>query len=172
MRFEYKAVGAPERGRKKKGAKTRSDRAAAAFEELLQANAVDGWEYLRTDLIPVEERPGMFSRVRESHRAVMVFRRALPDPREAAPTGARIVRPTPVAAPAAVAEPAPAPAPEPAHAAPEAPASGGETEAEAWVPPRKEPDPEVQPRKVGPAAKPSSKSEYRAFLKPRRVRED
>lgn len=77
MAFEYKVVGAPEKGQRKRGARSRSDRVAAAFEERLQAEAVDGWEYLRTDLIPVEERSSLFGRREEVHRAVMVFRRAL-----------------------------------------------------------------------------------------------
>lgn len=76
MAFEYKVIGAPEKPRRKRGARTPSDRVAAAFSDVLGAEAVDGWEYLRTDLVPVEEG-GFFSRRREVHRAVMVFRRAL-----------------------------------------------------------------------------------------------
>lgn len=77
MAFEYKVVGAPEKGRRRRGARTRSDRVAAAFEEILAAEAVEGWEYLRTDLVPVQEKAGLFSRREDVHRAVMVFRRAL-----------------------------------------------------------------------------------------------
>lgn len=77
MTFEYKTVGAPEKGKRQRGARTQSDRAAAAFDEVLQDEAVDGWEYLRTDLLPVTERSGWFSRSHEVHRAVMVFRRSL-----------------------------------------------------------------------------------------------
>lgn len=77
MEYEYKVVGAPEKGRRRRGARTRSDRVAAAFEEVLRAEAVDGWEYLRTDLVPVEEKPGFLRRREEVHRAVMVFRRPL-----------------------------------------------------------------------------------------------
>ena len=76
MGYEYKCIGAPERPKRKRGAKTRSDRLAAAMEDLISAEAVDGWEYLRTDLVPVEERSGWFSRSQEVHRAVLVFRRA------------------------------------------------------------------------------------------------
>ncbi len=75
MAVEYKCVGAPEKGKRKRGAKTRSDRVAHAMEEIIAAEAVDGWEYLRTDLVPVEERSGMFSRSHEVHRAVLIFRR-------------------------------------------------------------------------------------------------
>ena len=77
MTYEYKCVGAPEKGKRKRGAKTRSDRVANAMEQTILAEAVDGWEYLRTDLIPIEERGGMFKRPQEVHRAVMVFRRSI-----------------------------------------------------------------------------------------------
>ncbi len=77
MTFEYKTVGAPEKGKRKRGLRRQSDRVAAAFEEILQAEAVDGWEYQRTDLLPVVESAGWFRRGNEVHRAVMVFRRPL-----------------------------------------------------------------------------------------------
>ena len=77
MTFEYKAIGAPEKATRKRGLRSQSDRVALAFEEILQAEAVDGWEYLRTDLLPVTERAGWFGRGHEVHRAVMVFRRPL-----------------------------------------------------------------------------------------------
>ena len=77
MAYEYKCVGAPEKGKRKRGAKTRSDRVANAMEIAIQAEATDGWEYLRTDLVPIEERGGMFKRPQEVHRAVLIFRRPL-----------------------------------------------------------------------------------------------
>jgi hypothetical protein len=75
MTVEYKCVGAPERPKRKRGQKTRSDRVAGAMQEIIEAEAKDGWEYLRTDLVPVEEKSGLFGRPREVHRAVMVFHR-------------------------------------------------------------------------------------------------
>ena len=77
MTFEYKTVGAPEKAKRKRGLRSQSDRVAAAFEEILQAEAVDGWEYQSTDLLPVTESAGWFRRGHEVHRAVMVFRRPL-----------------------------------------------------------------------------------------------
>ena len=77
MTFEYKAIGAPEKAKRKRGLRSQSDRVALAFEEILQAEAVDGWEYQRTDLLPVTESGGWFRRGHEVHRAVMVFRRPL-----------------------------------------------------------------------------------------------
>ncbi len=76
MSYEYKCVGAPEKARRIRGARTRTDRVAGAMEELINEEAVNGWEYLRTDLVPVEEKAGFFSRAQEVHRAVLVFRRA------------------------------------------------------------------------------------------------
>lgn len=101
MKYEYKAIGAPEKGKRKRGARSASDKVAAAFEEILGKEAVDGWEYLRTDLLPVNERAGMFSRAQEMHRAVMVFRRALEQEPELrlAPAAATTPAPAPLAAP-------------------------------------------------------------------------
>ena len=100
MTYEYKIVGAPEKGKRKRGARSASDRVAAAFEDILAREAKDGWEYQRTDLLPIVERPGLFSRRQELHRAVMVFRRKI----------AESVQPAPVTAPVAAPAPAPAPA--------------------------------------------------------------
>ena len=80
MGFEYKCVAAPERAKRKKGARSRTERVALAMEEIIAAEAVDGWEYQRTDLIPIEEKSGLFSRAQEVHRAILVFRRALSAP--------------------------------------------------------------------------------------------
>lgn len=75
MAFEYKCVAAPEKAKRKRGAKTRTERVAHAMEELIGREAADGWEYMRTDLVPVEERSGLFGRPTEVHRAILVFRR-------------------------------------------------------------------------------------------------
>ncbi|MCH8166977.1 MAG: hypothetical protein IIC03_03500 [Proteobacteria bacterium] len=76
MTYEYKIIGAPEKGKRKRGMRRKSDRVAAAFADILKSEAVDGWEYQRTDLLPVIEGAGWFRRGHEVHRAVMVFRRA------------------------------------------------------------------------------------------------
>lgn len=77
MDYEYKCVGAPEKPRKSRRAKTGSQRLAVSMEELIQEEAVNGWEYMRTDLVPVIEKAGLFSRAQEVHRAVLVFRREI-----------------------------------------------------------------------------------------------
>jgi len=111
MEFEYKAIGAPEKARRKRGRGSRSDRVAAAFEDILKAEAVDGWEYQRTDLLPVTESAGWFKRSHEASRAVMVFRRPLDRVQmESDATLSRAPSVVPAAIPAAT--PAAAPTPE------------------------------------------------------------
>ena len=111
MTFEYKIVGAPEKGkRSKRGKRRQSDRVAAAFTEILKSEAVDGWEYLHTDLLPVIEGAGWFRRGHEVHRAVMVFRRRRDWAQVERDT---ILHRAPSVAPAAT--PAAAPTPERAH---------------------------------------------------------
>ncbi|MEM9148259.1 MAG: hypothetical protein AAGC57_18995 [Pseudomonadota bacterium] len=75
MDFDYKTVAGPERAKKRKGCRTPSERVAGAMEDLIRAEAAEGWEYLRTDLVPVEERAGLFSRRQSIHCAVLIFRR-------------------------------------------------------------------------------------------------
>lgn len=121
MEYEYKCIAAPEKARRRRGAKTRTDRVALAIQDILAAECKGGWEYLRADLIPVEEKSGFFSRAQDVHRAILVFRRAV--------GGSGAAVPYPVAAPVipqpAVPQPA---APEPGRtpdymqqAAPETP---------------------------------------------------
>ena len=108
MSYEYKCVGAPERPKRQRGVRGRSERVALAMQEIIAGEAVDGWEYMRTDLVPVEEKAGLFSRTHEVHRAVLVFRRELePEPRFVH------ARARAVAARDPAAEPARPPQPEP-----------------------------------------------------------
>lgn len=81
MAYQYKCVAAPERAKRQRGAKTRTERVAAAMQELINAEATDGWEYVRTDLVPIEERSSFLARVHEVHRAVLIFRREDPTKR-------------------------------------------------------------------------------------------
>ncbi len=85
MSYAYKCVAAPRRAKKGKGYRTPADALAAAFEAVLSDQAAEGWEYLRTDLAPMEARRGLFGGVVETHQAVMIFRRALGAAAEPAP---------------------------------------------------------------------------------------
>lgn len=79
MRFEYKIVPAPRRGQKAKGVKGTEARFAFALEALMNDLAQDGWEYLRAETLPSEERAGLTGRaVVERH--VLIFRRTIETP--------------------------------------------------------------------------------------------
>ncbi|MGB0505567.1 MAG: hypothetical protein ACPGGK_05170 [Pikeienuella sp.] len=95
--FEYKTVAAPRRIKKVKGVKGRGESLAAMIEAIIQDESAGGWDYLRTDIFPVDEKPGWFSSRAEVHKGVMVFRRGVPERQVAAVQSA----PQPVAQPAA-----------------------------------------------------------------------
>ncbi|MEX2519033.1 MAG: DUF4177 domain-containing protein [Paracoccaceae bacterium] len=73
--FSYKTVAAPRRPKKARGVKGPDALLAHAMDELIAAESASGWEYLRTDSLPVEEGGGMFSRPTTIWRALLVFRR-------------------------------------------------------------------------------------------------
>lgn len=87
--FEYTVIPAPARGEKAKGAKTGIERFAATLSDTLNDMARDGWEYVRAETLPAEERTGLTSRSTVYHN-LLVFRRALG-------TGATYADPVPVA---------------------------------------------------------------------------
>ncbi|MGB5869691.1 MAG: DUF4177 domain-containing protein [Albidovulum sp.] len=74
--FEYQVIPAPLRGEKKRGVKTTSDRFAQTMADIMNTQARDGWEYLRSDTLPSEERAGFTGR-RTIFVNVLVFRRAV-----------------------------------------------------------------------------------------------
>lgn len=95
--FEYKILPAPTRGRKAPGVKTPEARFALGLEETLNEMARDGWCYLRSDILPSEERQGLTSS-HTVYRSVLVFQREI---RTSAPVAevatAEPVRPEPLA---------------------------------------------------------------------------
>ncbi len=74
MRYDYKTVAAPRRPGKFKGAKG-ADAFARTLEEAISAEASAGWEYLRAENLPCEEKPGFFSRRHTIFHSVLIFRR-------------------------------------------------------------------------------------------------
>lgn len=76
--FEYRAIPAPSRPEKVKGLKTSEERLARSLTELMNQMAADGWDYLRADTLPCEERKGLFGGRELRHHSLLVFRRALP----------------------------------------------------------------------------------------------
>ena len=72
--FEYKAVPAPNTGTKAKGVKTREDRFALSMTDKLNDMARDGWEYVRAEMLPLEERKGLTG-TQTTYQNVLIFRR-------------------------------------------------------------------------------------------------
>ena len=67
-------VPAPTRGKKAKGLKSAADRFANALSEVMNEMAAEGWEYLRTDTLPAEQRSGLTGRT-TVFQNMLVFRR-------------------------------------------------------------------------------------------------
>lgn len=78
QRFEFMVVSAPKRGEKARGVKTTEDRFALALTNLMNAMAAEGWDYVRADTLPCEERVG-FTGTKTSFLNMLVFRRPIPE---------------------------------------------------------------------------------------------
>lgn len=101
QRFEYRIIPAPRRADKVKGAKTLEERFAATLVQAMNALGAEGWEYLRADTLPCEERTGLTGS-KTSYQTLLVFRRPVEAPK------AEPVAPMPAAVPdlpAAIAPP-------------------------------------------------------------------
>ena len=73
-RYEYKVVPAPRRGERVRGVKAGEDRFAIALTNVMNTQAAAGWEYLRTETLPSEEREGLMGKT-TVFQNMMVFRR-------------------------------------------------------------------------------------------------
>jgi len=110
MTYEYRVIPAPRTGLARKGLKKTPDKFANHLETVMNENAAEGWEFVRAETLPCEERVGIKSRV-EKFQNMLVFRRAKPDAARANQSApeAVIAAPAPAAeAPEVVVTPAPA----------------------------------------------------------------
>jgi hypothetical protein len=73
-RYEYKAIAAPRRGKGGKGIKGREAKFSHALTSVLNELGADGWEYVRTDMLPMDERSGLIGHT-TSEMHMMIFRR-------------------------------------------------------------------------------------------------
>jgi hypothetical protein len=74
--FEYKVVTAPHQGKKARGVKTTADRFALALSDVLNEMAAEGWEYVRAETLPCDERRGLTG-TQTTFQNMLIFRRAL-----------------------------------------------------------------------------------------------
>ncbi len=75
-RYEYRVVPAPKQGTKAKGVRSYEDRFAHALQSLMNALGAQGWDYVRADTLPAEERQGLTGRV-TVYQNMLVFRRVV-----------------------------------------------------------------------------------------------
>lgn len=106
QRFEYKVVPAPRKGEKARGLKSTEDRFAYALSRVMNEMAREGWEYQRTDTLPVEERSGLTG-TKTVFQNMLVFRKPLAAP---APAALPVMHATAVAAPSLLSKGVDAPA--------------------------------------------------------------
>ena len=97
--YEFRVVPAPRRAEKAKGVKGSEAQFAHTLQTLMNQLGADGWDYVRADCLPCEERQGLTGRT-TTFQNVLVFRRALDVE----------ARDMPAAPPPVIAAPAPAPA--------------------------------------------------------------
>lgn len=104
--YEYTVLPAPNRGEKVRGARTGADRFAHALATEINRMAQAGWEYVRAETLPCEERSGLTSRTTVYHN-LLVFRRALAVAAHHPVAAAEppVLRAAPHASPAAPAQP-------------------------------------------------------------------
>jgi hypothetical protein len=76
QRFEFKVIPAPKRGEKARGVKTTEDRFALALTTLMNQLGAEGWDYVRADALPCEERVGLTG-TKTTFQNVLVFRRVI-----------------------------------------------------------------------------------------------
>ena len=108
QRFEFKVVPAPRRGEKARGVKTTEERFALALTNLMNDLGAEGWDYVRADSLPCEERAG-FTSTKTTVQNVLVFRRAIPSAAAEALASSRLLLQDPAATPAPRLGPADAP---------------------------------------------------------------
>lgn len=90
--YEYKVVPAPAKGRKAPGVKGAEARFAHGLEAVMNEMASEGWEYMRADVLPSEERQGLAS-TQTVYRSVLVFRRERSGARHEQPAAPSIPAP-------------------------------------------------------------------------------
>ena len=103
--YEFRVVPAPKAGLKAKGVRSNEERFAHALETVMNQMGAQGWDYVRADTLPAEERQGLTGRV-TVYQNMLVFRRVV----EVVAEAARVVQTPVLIAPMAPPVMVPAPA--------------------------------------------------------------
>ena len=75
--YEYNVLPAPRRTKRAKGVKGEPARFAYNLTELMNLQAAEGWEYFKSETLPMEAKAGMFKGVTETFQTVLIFRRLI-----------------------------------------------------------------------------------------------
>jgi len=76
QRYEFTVIPAPRRGEKARGVKTSEDRFALALTNLMNRMGAEGWDYVRADVLPCDERAGLTG-TKTTYQNMLVFRRTI-----------------------------------------------------------------------------------------------
>lgn len=76
-KFEYKVIPAPTKAKRGKWVRGVATRFADRLEQIFNEMGADGWEYVRTDTLPHEERKGL-TQTTVTYRNLLVFRKLIP----------------------------------------------------------------------------------------------
>ncbi len=102
--FEYSVIPSPRTGKKAKGVKGAEAKFANALSSLMNDMGSDGWEYVRADTLPCEERQGLTGKTVKYH-SMLIFRRPVEEVAEESKAAAETLaapelapQPEPVAA--------------------------------------------------------------------------
>jgi hypothetical protein len=95
QRYEFRVLPAPRRGIKVSGAKTTEDRFAQALQASMNEMGAQGWDFVRSDTLPCEERQGLTGKA-TVYQTVLVFRRVIVTAEEQATPRIQIPAPQPV----------------------------------------------------------------------------
>lgn len=92
QRYEFKVIPAPRRAEKLRGVKTTEDRFALSLTAVMNDLGREGWDYLRADTLPVDERVG-FTGSKTTYQNMLVFRRVLAEDAVDAPKLEQVIVP-------------------------------------------------------------------------------
>ncbi|GFE63575.1 DUF4177 domain-containing protein [Litoreibacter roseus] len=96
--FEYRVIPAPRQSKAVKGIRGVPERFAHTVGGVMNELGADGWEYVRADTLPCEERQGLTGKTVNYH-SMLVFRRPVGSKvREAEPATPKLALPSPTIA--------------------------------------------------------------------------
>lgn len=78
-KYEYKVLPTPRRAKRAKGVKGEPARFAHALTDVMNLEAAEGWEFFKSETLPMESKSGMFKGLTETFQSVLIFRRSLED---------------------------------------------------------------------------------------------